>query len=123
MPGAAGGTGPGTDRAPPRRLGLRRQRLAGRPAGTAWSVNVPDVPLPALPALREARLCDSGAVRVRMVHRGPDCERPGGLRALVSEHYGEAEPGTDVALLAAGHPTITELAPIGHRAGATGYPG
>ena len=104
-------------------LGELLERLAGRPAGTAWSVNVPDVPQPELPALREARLCDSGAVRVRMVHRGPDGERPGGLRALVSEHYGEAEPGTDVALLAAGHPTITELAPIGHRAGATGYPG
>lgn len=96
--------------------------LASRPAGTAWSVNVPDVTARDLPGLREARLCGSGAVRVRMVHRGPEGDRPGGLRALVSEDFGEAAPGTDVALLDAGHPTVTELAPIGHRDGVTGYP-
>lgn len=98
------------------------ERLAGRPAGTPWSVNVPDVPAADLPPLREARLCASGAVRVRMVHREPDGMRPGGLQALVSEDYGEAEPGTDVALLDAGHPTVTELTPIGTRDGVTGYP-
>lgn len=98
------------------------ERLAARPAGTAWSVNVPDVPAADLPALREARLCASGAVRVRVVHRGADGDRPGGLRALVSEDYGTADPGTDVALLDAGHPTVTELDPIGARDGATGYP-
>lgn len=103
-------------------LGPLLERLAGRPAGTAWTVNVPDVPAGELPPLREARLCGSGAVRVRMVHRGPDGERPGGLRALVSEDYAGADPGTDVALLEAGHPTVTELAAIGARPGATGYP-
>ncbi|MEQ3552011.1 5'/3'-nucleotidase SurE [Pseudonocardia nematodicida] len=101
-------------------------RLAARPAGTAWTVNVPDVGAGELPPLREAELCATGAVRVRISERaperGPDGVRPAGLRALVSEEHGEALPGTDVALLAAGHPTVTELTPIGSRTGVTGYP-
>ncbi|MBN9736972.1 5-nucleotidase SurE [Pseudonocardia sp. Ae168_Ps1] len=102
------------------------ERLRSRPAGTPWTVNVPDVPAAGLPPLREAALCATGAVRVRVAHRaperGPDGVRPGGLRTFVSEDHSEALPGTDVALLAAGHPTVTELAPIGSRAGGTGYP-
>lgn len=101
-------------------------RLAARPAGTPWTVNVPDVAAAELPPLREAALCATGAVRVRVVHRaperGPDGVRPGGLRTLVSEEHSEARPGTDVALLAAGHPTVTELATITSRHGVTGYP-
>lgn len=101
-------------------------RLRSRPAGTPWTVNVPDVPADRLPPLREAALCATGAVRVRVVHRaperGPDGVRPGGLRTVVSEDHTESEPGTDVALLAAGHPTVTELSPIGSRPGGTGYP-
>ncbi|ANY07040.1 5'/3'-nucleotidase SurE [Pseudonocardia sp. HH130630-07] len=98
------------------------ERLRSRPAGTPWTVNVPDVGIDRLPPLREAALCATGSVRVRMVHRGPDGDRPGGLRAVVSEEHSEALPGTDVALLAAGHPTVTELSPIGFRPGGTGYP-
>nr|WP_255426929.1 5'/3'-nucleotidase SurE [Pseudonocardia sp. C8] len=100
-------------------------RLRSRPAGTPWTVNVPDVPAAELPPIREAALCATGAVRVRVVHRaperGPDGVRPGGLRSFVSEDHSEALPGTDVALLAAGHPTVTELVPLGSRPGATGY--
>lgn len=103
-------------------LGGLLERLARRPAGTAWSVNVPDVAADALPPLREAELCGTGAVRVRVRHHGPDGDRPGGLHTLVSEDYAGAAPGTDVALLADGHPTVTELTPIGHRRGATGFP-
>ncbi|MFP5019400.1 5'/3'-nucleotidase SurE [Pseudonocardia phyllosphaerae] len=102
------------------------ERLRGRPAGTPWTVNVPDVAPAELPPLREAVLCATGAARVRMSHRaperGPDGVRPGGLRTVVSEVHDEALPGTDVALLAAGHPTVTELRPIGSVTGATGYP-
>ncbi|SFM65335.1 5'-nucleotidase /3'-nucleotidase /exopolyphosphatase [Pseudonocardia ammonioxydans] len=103
------------------------ERLRSRPAGTPWTVNVPDVAAADLPPIREAALCATGAVRVRVVHRaperGPDGVRPGGLRTLVSEDHSEAVPGTDVALLAAGYPTVTELTTLGSRPGATGYGG
>lgn len=102
------------------------ERLRSRPPGTPWTVNVPDVDPATLPPLREAVLCATGAVRVRVVHRaperGPDGVRPGGLRTLVTEDHSESLPGTDVALLAAGHPTVTELTAIGSRSGTTGYP-
>ena len=36
----------------------------------------------------------------------------GGLHATVGELEDPPEPGTDAALLAAGHPTLTELTPL-----------
>lgn len=78
--------------------------------GTVLSVNVPDVEPGALGELREARLARFGAVRTRIDHRtGDDGE---GLHLGEAELSGPPEPGTDIALLADGHPTVTRLATI-----------
>ena len=48
----------------------------------------------------------------------PDRENgAGGLHATVGELEDPPEPGTDAALLAAGHPTLTELTPLRERPG------
>ena len=93
-------------------------RLLERPDGTVWSLNVPNRPSGELKPLREATLAGAGAVRVRMTHRSPDGTRPGGLHTLVSETFHDGEPGSDVALLGAGHPTVTEISPLGWNPGA-----
>ncbi len=78
--------------------------LAG-PEGTVLSLNVPDRPVAELGELREATLVPLGAGQVRME------EHDGALRATYA-NSGRPEPGTDVALLAQGHPTITGLASV-----------
>ncbi|RZT88857.1 5'-nucleotidase [Pseudonocardia sediminis] len=93
-------------------------RLRARPSGTAWNLNVPDVAFTDLPELREATLAGSGAVQVRMTHRTADGVRPGGLHTLVTETWEHGEPGSDVALLGAGHPVVTEISQLGSRPGA-----
>ena len=97
--------------------------LRARPAGTVWSVNVPDRPFAELPALREATLNDSGAVQVRMTLRTAEGARPGGLHTLVGETWEHGAPGSDVALLGAGHPTVTEISQLGSHPGAVPVPG
>lgn len=97
-------------------LGLLADLMAGlrrRPAGTVWNLNVPDVPFTELPPLREATLAAAGAVQVQMTHRTTDGARPGGLRTLVTESFEHGEPGSDVALLGAGNPTLTEVRQLG----------
>lgn len=84
--------------------------LLGKPAGTVFSLNVPDRPVDELGELREARLARFGAVQVRVVHRAGDPS--GTLHASVAESGEPPEPGTDTALLAQGHPTLTELRSI-----------
>ena len=80
--------------------------LAG-PDGTVLSLNVPDRPVDELGALREATLAPFGAVQIRMEHRaGEDGEA---LHASLSEMSEPAAPGTDIALLAQRHPTLTAL--------------
>jgi 5'-nucleotidase len=96
-------------------LGDVLERLAGRPAGTAWTMNVPNRPVAELEPLREAELAESGAVQVRMQYRTPEGVRPGGLRVIVSEDFGGKRPDDDVTLLSLGHPTLTELTPLGCR--------
>ncbi len=93
-------------------------RLRTRPPGTAWTLNVPDRPFAELPDLREATLADSGAVQVRMTHRTPDGVGRGGLHTLVTEAWEHGEPGSDVALLGAGHPVVTEISQLGSHPGA-----
>ncbi|TCK19947.1 5'/3'-nucleotidase SurE [Pseudonocardia endophytica] len=88
-------------------------RLRERPAGTAWTMNVPNRPVAELEPLREAELAESGAVQVRMQYRTPEGPRPAGLRVIVSEDFGGKRPDDDVTLLSLGHPTLTELAPMG----------
>ncbi len=84
--------------------------LAG-PEGMVLSLNVPDLPVAELGELREATLVPLGAVQIRMEHAD------GALRASLVDGEAPPEPGSDVALLRGGHPTITGLASVGARAG------
>jgi 5'-nucleotidase len=89
--------------------------LLAAPEGTVLSLNVPDRPVAELRELREARLARFGTVQVRVAHRsGEDGDA---LYATVTEFSTPPEPGTDTALLAMGHPTLTELQPISDRPG------
>ena len=84
--------------------------------GTVLSLNVPDRPVPELRELREARLAAFGGVQIRVDHRVGDGPT-GALHSEVRELSTPPEPGTDTALLAEGHPTLTELQPVGERPG------
>lgn len=88
--------------------------LAG-PDGTVLSLNVPDRSIGEIGELQEARLARFGSVQVRVDHRSSD----GGeaLHTEITEMSAAPEPGTDTALLAAGHPTLTELRSISERPG------
>jgi 5'-nucleotidase len=78
--------------------------LLDAPAGTSLSLNVPDRPPAAHGELRHARLAAFGSVQARV-----DEVEDGGLRLGEIEVGAEPEEGTDGALLAAGHPTLTAL--------------
>jgi 5'-nucleotidase len=80
------------------------QLLQDAPAGTVLSLNVPDLPPDRHGDLRQARLAESGTVQARV-----DDVEDGGLYLGEVEMGSEPEEGTDSALLAAGHPTITAL--------------
>ncbi|MHA6794432.1 5'/3'-nucleotidase SurE [Pseudonocardia bannensis] len=82
--------------------------LLDAPSGTVLSLNVPDRPFEKLGELRLARLAASGVVQTRVeeVHTG-------GLLLREVELGGEPEDGTDSALLAAGHPTLTAVSSVG----------
>jgi 5'-nucleotidase len=80
--------------------------LLSRPEGTVLTLNVPDLPVAELGELREATLVPFGAVQIRMEHA------EGTLNASLADAE-DPEPGSDVALLRAGHPTITALTGIG----------
>lgn len=88
--------------------------LAGAP-GTVLSLNVPDRPVEELRELREARLARFGAVQVRVDHRSDD--DGDALHSDIQELSTPPDPGTDMALLVAGHPTLTELVTVGERPG------
>ncbi|HZG92953.1 MAG TPA: 5'/3'-nucleotidase SurE [Pseudonocardia sp.] len=81
--------------------------LLGADDGTVLSLNVPDRPVEEVRELREARLAPFGSVQYRVVEKEVD----GGGRALHAALHenGRIEPGTDIALLAEGHPTLTRL--------------
>ncbi|SDF85894.1 5'-nucleotidase [Pseudonocardia oroxyli] len=83
--------------------------LTARPAGTVLSLNAPDLPSAELGPLREATLASVGAVQVRIAHTAGVDGAPATWQATVTSPDEPHEPGTDVALLAAGHPTISEL--------------
>ncbi|HYH32476.1 MAG TPA: 5'/3'-nucleotidase SurE [Pseudonocardia sp.] len=89
--------------------------LLGTADGTVLSLNVPDVPVAELRELREARLARFGSVRVRVDQVSDDDGD------LLHTHEAELatppEPGTDTALLAEGHPTISELQSVAERPG------
>ena len=92
--------------------------LLGEDEGTVLSLNVPDRPPAELGPLREARLAAFGTARIRVDHRhGVDGETLRGTAELLAEPL---EPGTDVALLASGHPTVTRLQTVSDRPGVLG---
>ncbi|MGU3500236.1 5'/3'-nucleotidase SurE [Mycobacterium sp. C31M] len=85
-------------------VGPALQLLGEAPAGTVLSLNVPDRPVDEVAPLRHARLARGGTVRTRVDEIGD-----GGLRLAEVEVADPREEGTDSALLAAGHPTLTSL--------------
>jgi 5'-nucleotidase len=89
--------------------------LLAAPDGTALTLNVPDLPVAEMGELREARLSTFGAVQVRVDHRTG--EHGEALHSEVVEMSTPLEPGRDAALLAAGHPTLTELVGVTDRPG------
>jgi 5'-nucleotidase len=89
--------------------------LLATPDATVLSLNVPDVPVAELRELREARLARFGSVQVRVDHIAGDDDDL--LHSHAAELATPPEPGTDTALLAAGHPTITELQSVSDRPG------
>jgi len=78
--------------------------LISAPAGTVLSLNVPDRPVGALGELCPAALAQFGTVQTRV-----DRVEDGQLHLAQVEVEALPEPGTDSALLAAGHPTLTAL--------------
>ncbi|PPK66325.1 5'/3'-nucleotidase SurE [Actinokineospora auranticolor] len=74
------------------------------PPGTVFNVNVPNVPTAHLPTLKWADLSEFGSVR-SSVTRLDD----GAIGVTTVAGDAEPAPGTDAALLAAGHPTITPI--------------
>lgn len=89
--------------------------LLGADEGTVLSLNVPDRPADELLDLREARLVPFGASQLAVSHHdGVDGQVLRTTSAALAE---PAEPDSDVALLAQGHPTLTALVTISHRPG------
>jgi len=80
------------------------QLLAGTPARTVLTLNVPDRPAAELLELRVATLASKGRVEFRV--NNVDGEQLGVHTVTLA---GAVEPGSDVALLAAGHPTLTAV--------------
>lgn len=78
--------------------------LTGAPRGTVLTLNVPDRPAEALGELRYATLAEFGTVQTTFV-RVDD----GQLHLAQVETQAPPAAGTDSALLAAGHPTLTAL--------------
>src|SRR5690606_25094716 len=92
------------------------EALVAAPPGTVFSLNVPDRPVSELKELREARLAEFGSVHLRVDHRVTD--DGDAMYSTVQTVEEPPEPGTDTALLAEGHPTLTELVPVAARPGA-----
>jgi 5'-nucleotidase len=91
--------------------------LTSMPARTLLSLNVPDRPADELGPLREATLSSFGAVQVRVDHTPGDDDGPGSLLTTISEPNGAHDPDSDIALLAQGHPTLTELTLVNAKPG------
>ncbi|WP_033439967.1 5'/3'-nucleotidase SurE [Saccharothrix sp. NRRL B-16314] len=77
-------------------------RLAAMPAGTVLNLNVPNCADTREP--RRASLAEFGSVRSRVKHTDDGTI---GIATVFVE--GELPPGSDAALLASGHPTVTPL--------------
>ncbi len=82
--------------------------------GTVLNLNVPNLPLEQVRELRRARLSRFGIVQF-----GVEELTDGWLRMTLTENTRELEAGTDAALLAAGHATITALKSVNEASLAT----
>ena len=89
--------------------------LLGAEAGTVLSANVPDRAAAELGPLREAKLSSFGMVTITVRHH--DEVDAAVLRATASDLATEPDPESDIALLAAGHPTVTRLTSVADRPG------
>jgi 5'-nucleotidase len=89
--------------------------LLAAPDPAALSLNVPNLPVAEVGELREAGLSTFGTVQVRVDHRSG--EHGEVLHSEAAEMQTPLEPGKDAALLAAGHPTLTELVGVTDRPG------
>jgi 5'-nucleotidase len=78
--------------------------VAALDPGTVLNVNVPDVPADRLRPMRWARLATYGRVQSKVTQLDEGAIEVGSV-----EVEGELEPGTDAALLADGHVTVTPL--------------
>ena len=83
--------------------------------GTVLSVNVPDRPAAELGALREAKLTEIGMATITVRHH--DEVDAAVLRATAGDLATEPDPESDIALLAAGHPTVTRLLSVADQPG------
>jgi 5'-nucleotidase len=81
--------------------------ITGLPAGVTLNVNVPDRPVDRLGELRRVPLARIGTVQTRIERLGTNQ-----LRRVAAPLPDDLEPGTDAAMLVAGHPTISELRPV-----------
>ncbi|WP_432945952.1 5'/3'-nucleotidase SurE [Kribbella sp. CA-253562] len=72
--------------------------------GAVLNLNVPDRPADEIVGLAEATLAAFGQVQMAVAESGDDF-----LRTSVRENRERAEDGTDLALLTAGHATLTTL--------------
>jgi 5'-nucleotidase len=79
-------------------------RAAAVPPGVALNLNVPN--LPSVTTVREARLAPFGQVQIQILESGEGFVRTDFLKTDESP-----APGTDLALLAEGHATLTPLRP------------
>ncbi|MBW0102297.1 5'/3'-nucleotidase SurE [Pseudonocardia sp. KRD291] len=79
--------------------------------GTVLSLNVPDLPADRHRELRSASLDPRGSVQTLVEESGVD-----GMVVREVEVAGPPEPGSDRALLADGHPTLTALHGVGEAA-------
>lgn len=86
--------------------------LTDTPRGTVLTLNVPDRPVGALRELRHAALAEFGTVQTRV-----DQVDDGQLHLVQIEVDTQPAPGTDCALLAAGHPTLTALESVHETSG------
>lgn len=77
------------------------------PGGTVLSLNVPDRPAADVGRVRHAHLAPFGTVQTRVDTSADDHWR---LQEIESDE--SAGAGTDIALLGAGHPTLTALSPV-----------
>jgi 5'-nucleotidase len=83
--------------------------------GTVLSLNVPDRPADELGELREALLSEFGMATINVTHH--DDADAAVLRATAEALSHTPDPESDVALLAAGHPTITRLTSVSAQPG------